>query len=80
MTLQQIYAAIAADLRLQYELGYRPPDSRPNKYHKIDLKAARTKTSPSRPATATSPPNKNHFPAKNSWHISFPEPVTLKSG
>jgi Ca-activated chloride channel family protein len=39
MTLQQIYATIAADLRLQYELGYRPPDSRPNKYHKIDLTA-----------------------------------------
>jgi Ca-activated chloride channel family protein len=39
-TLQQIYASIAADLRLQYELGYRPPDSRPNKYHKIDLRAA----------------------------------------
>ena len=38
-TLQQIYATIAADLRLQYELGYRPPDSRPNKYHKIDLTA-----------------------------------------
>jgi Ca-activated chloride channel family protein len=38
-TLQQIYASIAADLRLQYELGYRPPDTRPNKYHKIDLKA-----------------------------------------
>ncbi|MGA1981321.1 MAG: VWA domain-containing protein [Acidobacteriaceae bacterium] len=43
MTLQQIYATIAADLRLQYELGYRPPDSRPNKYHKIDL-AAKDKT------------------------------------
>jgi Ca-activated chloride channel family protein len=39
MTLGEIYAAIAADLRLQYELGYRPPDSRPNKYHKLDLKA-----------------------------------------
>ena len=38
MTLQQIYAAIADDLRMQYELGYRPPDSKPNKYHKIDLK------------------------------------------
>ena len=36
MTLQQI-AAIADDLRLQYEIGYRPPDSRPNKYHKISL-------------------------------------------
>ena len=38
-SLQQIYASIAADLRLQYELGYRPPDTRPNKYHKIDLRA-----------------------------------------
>jgi Ca-activated chloride channel family protein len=38
-TLQQIYASIAADLRQSYELGYRPPDTRPNKYHKIDLKA-----------------------------------------
>jgi len=38
-TLQHIYASIAADLRLQYELGYRPPDTRPNKYHKIDLRA-----------------------------------------
>jgi len=39
MTLEQIYAAIADDLRLQYEIGYQPPGSRPNKYHKIDLKA-----------------------------------------
>jgi VWFA-related protein len=39
MTLQQIYAEIASDLRLEYELGYRPPDSKPNKYHKIDLEA-----------------------------------------
>ena len=39
MTLPQIYSTIAADLRLQYELGYRPPASRPNKYHKIDLAA-----------------------------------------
>jgi len=38
-TLQQIYSTIAADLRLQYELGYRPPPSGPNKYHKIDLAA-----------------------------------------
>jgi Ca-activated chloride channel homolog len=36
-TLEQIYAEIAADMRLQYELGYHPPDSRPNKYHKIQL-------------------------------------------
>jgi Ca-activated chloride channel family protein len=39
MTLQQVYSTIAADLRLQYELGYRPPDARPDKYHKIDLTA-----------------------------------------
>ncbi len=38
MSLQQIYAAIAEDLRFQYELGYRPPPSKPGKYHKLDLK------------------------------------------
>ena len=38
-TLQQIYAAIATDMRLEYELGYVPPASKPNKYHKIDLTA-----------------------------------------
>jgi Ca-activated chloride channel homolog len=38
MTLRQIYAAIADDLRMSYELGYRPPDSPANKYHKIDLR------------------------------------------
>ena len=38
MTLGEIYASIAADLRLQYEIAYRPPDSKPNKYHKLDLK------------------------------------------
>jgi Ca-activated chloride channel family protein len=36
-TLQAIYATIATDLRQEYELGYRPPDSRPNKYHKISV-------------------------------------------
>jgi Ca-activated chloride channel family protein len=40
MTLKQIYAAIADDMRLEYEIGYRPPDSKPNKYHTIDLKPA----------------------------------------
>jgi Ca-activated chloride channel family protein len=39
LTLQQIYAAIANDMRLEYELGYVPPASKPNKYHKIDLTA-----------------------------------------
>jgi Ca-activated chloride channel family protein len=38
MTLAEIYASIAADLRLQYEIAYRPPDSKPDKYHKLDLK------------------------------------------
>ena len=39
MTLPQIYAAIADDMRLQYEIGYPPPESKANKYHKIDLSA-----------------------------------------
>ena len=43
MTLAQIYTQIAADLRLEYELGYRPPDSQPDKYHKIDLRAKDSK-------------------------------------
>lgn len=37
MSLAQIYAEIASDMRLQYELGYPPPDARPNRYHKIQL-------------------------------------------
>jgi Ca-activated chloride channel family protein len=36
-SLSQIFAAIASDLRQSYELGYRPPPSSPNKYHKIAL-------------------------------------------
>ncbi len=39
MTLDQIYTQIAGDMRLEYQLGYAPPDTRPNKYHKIDLEA-----------------------------------------
>jgi Ca-activated chloride channel family protein len=39
MSLQQIYTAIATDLRQEYELGYRPPDARANRYHKIALNA-----------------------------------------
>ena len=38
MPLGDIYASIAADLRQCYELGYAPPDKRPDKYHKIDLR------------------------------------------
>lgn len=36
--LADIYAAIAADMRQSYEIGYVPPDTRPGRYHKIDLK------------------------------------------
>jgi Ca-activated chloride channel family protein len=39
MSLKQVYAAINDDMRMAYELGYRPPDSRPNKFHKIELSA-----------------------------------------
>jgi VWFA-related protein len=40
MSLRDIFAQIADDLRLQYELGYQPPpDTRPNSYHKLELKA-----------------------------------------
>ena len=38
--LRQIYAQIAQDLRLQYELGYTPPpDLRANSYHKLEVRA-----------------------------------------
>jgi Ca-activated chloride channel family protein len=40
MSLREIFAQIADDLRLQYELGYKPPpDTQPNSYHKLELKA-----------------------------------------
>jgi VWFA-related protein len=40
MSLRDIFTQIADDLRLQYELGYRPPaDTQPNSYHKLELKA-----------------------------------------
>jgi Ca-activated chloride channel family protein len=40
MGLREIFADIAQDLRLQYELGYTPPgDTQPNSYHKLELKA-----------------------------------------
>jgi Ca-activated chloride channel family protein len=39
MSLRDIFAQIAEDLRLQYELGYTPPpDTQPNSYHKLELK------------------------------------------
>jgi VWFA-related protein len=40
MSLREIYSQIGQDLRLQYELGYKPPpDTQPNSYHKLELKA-----------------------------------------
>jgi Ca-activated chloride channel family protein len=39
-SLREIYAQIAEDLRLQYQLGYKPPSTnQPNSYHKLELKA-----------------------------------------
>ena len=37
--LREIFAEIAQDLRLEYELGYTPPpDVQPNSYHKLEVK------------------------------------------
>jgi Ca-activated chloride channel family protein len=46
MSLREIFAQIGQDLRLQYELGYKPPpDTEPNSYHKLELKAKDKKLS-----------------------------------
>ena len=40
LPLREIFAEIAQDLRLQYELGYTPPaDIQPNSYHKLEVRA-----------------------------------------
>ena len=40
LSLREIYARIAEDLRLQYEVGYTPPtDVQPNSYHRLELRA-----------------------------------------
>jgi Ca-activated chloride channel family protein len=39
LPLKEIYAQIADDMRMQYQLGYQPPDTRPNRFHKIALTA-----------------------------------------
>ncbi len=36
--LSKIYAEIAEDLRLTYQIGYNPPPSAPGSFHKIELK------------------------------------------
>jgi Ca-activated chloride channel family protein len=44
LSLREIFAQISQDLRYQYELGYRPPqDTRPNSYHKLELKTKEKK-------------------------------------
>ena len=42
LPLRQIFAAIAEDLRLEYQFGYRAPpeDAAPGSYHRIELKPA----------------------------------------
>ena len=39
MKLRDIFEEIERDMRLQYQLGYTPPESKPGEYHKIELKA-----------------------------------------
>ena len=36
--LDLIYSQIADDMRLQYQIGYNPPDATPGSYHKLELK------------------------------------------
>ncbi len=36
--IERIYAEIEADMRTQYRIGYTPPNSPPNQFHKIELK------------------------------------------
>jgi len=44
LSLREIFAQISQDLRYQYELGYRPPqDTRPNSYHRLELKTKEKK-------------------------------------
>jgi Ca-activated chloride channel family protein len=44
MSLREIFEQIGEDLRLQYELGYKPPPAtQPNSYHKLELKAKEKK-------------------------------------
>ncbi len=38
MPLATIYEMIEEDMRLQYQIGYTPPEAKPGSYHKIELK------------------------------------------
>ena len=41
--LTAIFAEIESDMRLQYQIGYRPPDALPGSYHRIALTAGDAK-------------------------------------
>ena len=56
-SLSQIFAAIASDLRQSYELGYRRPHPALTSTTRSPSPPRSANPSPSRPATATSPPN-----------------------
>ena len=43
MPLAKIYESIEEDMRLQYQIGYTPPESKPGSYHKIELKVVGAK-------------------------------------
>ena len=38
LRLREIYEQIEEDMRLQYQIGYTPPEAAPGSYHKIELK------------------------------------------
>ena len=42
MSLKDAYELIEEDLRLQYQIGYTPPETKAGSYHKIDLKVQGT--------------------------------------
>ena len=45
LRLRDIYEEIERDMRLQYQIGYVPPESKPGQYHKIELKVEGRKMS-----------------------------------
>lgn len=42
MNLKDAYELIEEDLRLQYQIGYTPPEAKAGSYHKIELKVQGT--------------------------------------
>ena len=80
MTLQQIYAEIASDLRLEYELGYRnlPIQSRTSITKSTSKR--RTRNSSSRPARATSLRSSGRSAQQTSGPIQKKNPLQFRSG